>query len=67
MEGLHTQHAFRAIGLEIRTSDEPVAEEEREYVVAVDPFVLALVDLDQRRKAEDTLDERLVPEQAVER
>ena len=37
----------RAVGLEVGAAEEAVAREQRQHVVAVDPLVLALVDLDQ--------------------
>ena len=52
MEAPHAQHAFRPVGLEVGTPDDPVAGEQRQDVVAVRALVLALVDLDHVAEAE---------------
>src|SRR6266581_2000475 len=67
MERLDLERALGSIVLEVGTADEPVLLEEREHVVAVDPLVLALVDLDHVAEAEDALEERPVPDEIVER
>src|SRR4051794_30806505 len=61
------QHALRSVRLEIRAPNDPVVEQEREDVVAVDTLVLALVDLDHVLEAEHARHERAVPHQVVER
>ena len=47
--------------------DDPVADDERQHVVAVPPLGRRLVDLDQVPEPEHALGERPVPEQVVER
>ena len=64
---LDLQHAAGAVGLQVGAADEPVAEEQRQDVVAVDALVLALVHLDQVVEAEQPPEERPVPHQVVER
>src|SRR5437016_12060001 len=66
MEGLDAEHAFGAIVLQVRPTDQTVTAKQREHVVPVDPLVLALVDLDHVAEAEEALEERAVPEQVVE-
>ena len=61
------QDAFGPVGLHVGSAEEPVAGEQRQDVVAVDPLVLALVHLDQMLEAEQPLEQRPVPDQVVER
>src|SRR5262249_13727340 len=60
-EALDLQDAARAIRLQVGASDEAVADEQRQDVVAVRALVLALVDLDQVVEAEEPTKERAVP------
>ena len=66
-EALDLEHAAGPVGLQVGAADEAVADEQRQHVVAVDPLVLALVDLDQVVEAEEPPQERPVPHQVVER
>ena len=53
---LHPQHAGPAVGLEVDPGDEPVAEQERQHVVAVHcRFGLGDVDLDAVVEVEELL------------
>ena len=67
MERERTQHAGRAVGLQVGAADQAVAAQEREHVVAVPPLVGRLVDLDHVAEAEEPLGERAIPDQVVER
>src|SRR3712207_7483544 len=51
--GLDAQRGCRAVALEVDARDEPVAEEEREDVVAVDALGRRDVDLDAVAEAEE--------------
>src|SRR5579862_2916762 len=61
------QDALRPVGLDVGAAEEPVAGEQREDVVAIDPLVLALVDLDQMLEPEQPHQQGPVPDQVVER
>src|SRR5579884_1801453 len=67
VERLHAKRALRPVVLQVGAADEPVAQQQRQDVVAVHALVLALVDLDHVPKAEDALEKRAVPEEVVER
>ena len=56
-----------AVGLEVDPRDEPVAEQERQHVVAVHALGRRHVDLDPVAEAEQPLDARALPDQRVER
>src|SRR5690242_686243 len=57
MEAPHVQHALCAVGLEVGATDDPVAGEQWQHVVAVLTLVLTLVDLDHVAKAEEPLEQ----------
>ena len=63
----HAQDALGTVGLQVGATEEAVAGQERQHVVAVDALVLALVDLDHVAEAEHALEERPVPDEVVER
>src|SRR5579864_4996520 len=65
VEGLDRERSVGAVVLEVGAADEPVAAEERQHVVPVDPLRLALVDLDHVPEAEAALEERPVPDEVV--
>ncbi len=67
VERADPQRVAGPVGLEIGPPDEPVADEQRQDVVAVLPLVTRLVDLDDVAEAEEALGERPVPQQVVER
>ena len=56
-----------AVGLEVHARDQPVAEQERQHVVAVHALGRGHVDLDPVAEAEQPLDARALPHQRVER
>src|SRR4051794_31058996 len=60
-EPADAQDAFGAIGLHVRAAEKAVAGEQRQHVVAVQPLVLALVDLDHVLEPEHPLEQRPVP------
>ena len=62
-----TSSPVAALRLQVGSSDDPVAAEERQDVVAVAPLVRLLVDLDQVVEAEHAPGERAIPEEVVER
>ena len=53
---LTTSVPLGALVLQVGAADEPVAPQQRQHVVAVDPLGLALVDLDHVAEAEDALE-----------
>src|SRR5215217_447774 len=61
------EDALAAVGLQVGAADEPVSDEQREDVIAVDPLRLALVDLDHVHEPEEPREEWPVPHQVVER
>src|SRR5579864_6519905 len=67
VEGTNVEDSRGAIRLEVGAADDAVAGEQRQHVVAVRAFVLALVDLDHVAKAEDALEQRAIPDEVVER
>src|SRR4249920_1861824 len=67
MQRLHDERSFASLRLEIGATDDPVAPEERQDVVAELALRRRLVDLDQMVEAEGTPRERAVPEEVVER
>lgn len=66
VEGANDQAAFFAIGLEINTGDELVAEEKREHVVTLDPFLPREVALDTIAESKEALRAVTLPDQRVE-
>src|SRR6478672_1310741 len=67
MERLHDEGSLSPLALQVGTPDDPVAPEERKDVVAELPLLRRLVDLDEVLEAENTLRERAIPEEVVER
>ena len=64
---MRAQQPGLAVGLEVDARDEPVAEQERQHVVAVDALGLRDVDLELEAEAEQALDAAALPQQVVER
>ena len=65
--GAHQQPPGLAVRLEIHPGDQPVAEQERQHVVAPAPLRLGHVDLDRVVEAEQPGDPWPAPDQRVER
>ena len=63
----HQQRAGLPVGLEVDPRDQPVAEQERQHVVAVHPLLGRDVDLDPVVEAEEVLGPPPEPDQRVER
>ena len=63
----HPEHPVLAVGLEVDPADDPVAEQEREHVVAVHPLRLGHVDLDPVEEVEELLGALALPDDRVER
>src|SRR5437870_1402959 len=63
VERLDQQRAGSTVRLQVGATDDPVAPEEGQDVVAVDPLWLGLVHLDQMVEAEHAAGERAIPQQ----
>ena len=63
----HEEGPVGAVGLEVDPRHEPVAQQEREHVVAVQPLLGGDVDLDAVEEVEERLGARPLPHHRVER
>ena len=66
VDGKHVQRAGRPIRLQIDAGGQPVAEQERQHIIAVLPFFGGRVDFQAIAETEQTLRPRPLPDQRVE-